>query len=336
MRALLHGRTTRAAIASGSLLVFLLVASPARAAMSNVSLVASNNQVSATGVTYTFVSQVGAADLGLSLTLPSTVTGLATGNVTVEKSTDGSTWSTLSPASKLLSSDGQRVAVNLASALTSGNYIRTTITNLTNPSSAGNITATIGGALTTISQAVLDVAATLNALLAETANIVLGIVAVATNGITNNVSVAPALTFSLGSASHSWSLDPAGTASSQSVTDDLTLATNAGSYVIEGFVSGNLIRVGTNGSQASDMIPYNAGSGVPHFGYEVTGPSGDGVNTGTFHSFGTSAANLVNGWSLSGLTNGEVTHVAYDVLIDYTKSPGTYAGSVTYLVVPTY
>jgi hypothetical protein len=44
----------------------------------------------------------------------------------------------------------------------------------------------------------------------------------------------------------------------------------------------------------------------------------------------------VSGLSLSGLTNSEVTTITYDVLIDYTKAPGSYTGTVTYRVVPTY
>jgi hypothetical protein len=312
-----------------------LGALPARAALSNVSLVASNNQVSSSS-TYTVTYQVGVADLGLLLVLPSGVTGLAAGNVTVTKSTDGTTFASVTPSSKLVSADGQRLGVNLPSALAAGNWVKVTITGLTNPSSTGDYTVQLGGDLLAITQAQLDgVLATLLALMAETANVVLTVVSVVTNAISTNLNVAPALTFSVGTGSHTWNLDPSGTTSSNSVSDSLTIATNAATYVIQAFVSGNLVRAGTDGSQTSDVISHTAGASGPHFGYTVTGPAGDAV-AGTYRTFDTSSTNLVSGWSLSGLTNSEATTVTYDLGVDYTKSPGLYLGSVTYRIVPTY
>lgn len=319
----------------------LLVVAPAHGALSNVSLVASNNQVSATGVTYTITFQVGALDKGLAVILPSGVTGLATGNVSVQTSTDGTTFSAATLAAvnpKLLSADGQRVGINLNSALALNNWAKITITGLTNPSSAGSVTVTVGGKLVDLTQVDLDaVLATLLGLLAETANIALSIVAVPSNGVTQDVTVAPAMTFAVGAASHSFSLDPAGTASSTSVTDTLTVSTNAATYVLQGLISGNLIRTGTPGTSASDFIPINTTSG-PHFAYKVAAPAGDtaGVDSTLVRTFSTTATNLVSAWSLSGLTNSEATTITYDVLIDYTKAPGKYVATVTYRVVPTY
>jgi len=319
----------------------LAAMAPAHGAVTNLSLVASNNQVSATSVTFTIVFQSGAADKAIAVVLPSGVTGAATANVSVQTSSDGTNYS--SPAldgttPKLLSTDGQRIGINLNAAITSGTWVKVVITGLTNPSSTGGVTVTVGGK-TLLNLTLVDLDGTLaalQALLAEYASVTYTVVAVATNGITNNVGVAPALSFAAGSASHAWSLDPAGTASSSAVTDTLTVATNAQNYQLQGLISGDLVREGTDGSSASDKIPYNAAAGSPHFGYEVTGPAGDTVDSTAYHTFGTSAANLVNGWSLSGLTNSEVTTVNYDVLVDYTKAAGNYVGSVTYRVVPSY
>lgn len=320
--------------------VVLLAALPASSALGSVSFVASNNQASATGVTYTITFQVGVLDKGFAVVLPTGVTGLSTTNVTIQTSSDGTSFSAPALAGvnpKLISADGQRVGVNLASAVALNTWVKVTITGLTNPASTGDYTITVGGKTTDLLQTDLDAAlATLLGLLAETANMVLSVVAVVTNGITNNVTVAPSLTFSVGAASHSWSLDPAGTATSTTVTDALTMATNAGTYQIQALISGNLVRAGTAGASASDYIPYNGAQSGPHFGYTVTGPAGDTVDSAAFRTFSTTATNLVGGWSLSGLTNSETTTVTYDVKIDYTKAPGTYVGTITYRIVPTY
>lgn len=335
------GRRRWAVVTALSVVVGLVtLSSEARAALSNVSLVASNNQVAATPVTYTATFQVGALDKGLVVILPSGVTGLSTANVSIQTSADGTTFSSPTLAAtnpKLLSADGKRVGLNLDSALVLNTWAKITITGLTNPSSTGDYTVKVGGKLTDLTQSDLDsTLATLLGLLAESADIVVKIVAVATNGVSNDVTVAPALAFTIGSASHSWNLDPAGTASSTAVSDSLSIATNAASYVLQASISGNLIRVGTAGTAASEHIAYSAGTSGPHFGYRVTGPSGDSVDSAVFRKFSTSSSSLAAGWSLSGLTNGEVTTVTYDVATDYTKAPGTYVAAVTYRVVPTY
>lgn len=306
--------------------------------MSNVSLVASNNQAGATGVTLTVTFQAGALDKGIAVVLPAGLTGLSGAGTSVTTSADGTTFTspTLS-GPKLLSADGDTVAVNLASAVSAGTWVKVVMTGISNPASVGDQTITIGGSLLDLTQLNIDgTLSSLLALLAETANTVLGVVAVATNGITNAVSVAPALTFSTSAASHSWNLDPAGTASSTAVSDTLTVATNALGYVLQASISGDAVRTGTAGVAASDVLPRTGDVTGPHFGYRVTGPSGDTVDSTVFRTFSATPASLVSGWSLSGLTNGESTTVTYDVATDFTRSPGQYVATVTYRVVPTY
>lgn len=309
----------------------------ADAALSNVSLVASNNQAGATGVTYTVQFRVGLANTALVVALPAGITGLDAGNVTVTTSADGTTFTAPTLAAlnpKLLSTDRQRVAVNLAAALGVNHWVKIVITGLTNPGSAGDQTITVGGSLLNVTLLGLD--GVLNTLLNELSDIVLGIVAVVTNGVTNSVTVAPALTFTVGAASHSWNLDPATSPSSTSVSDTLTVATNAASYVLQASVSGHLVRVGTTGASASDRIPYDGPSNGPRFGYRVVAPAGETVDESVFRTFSTSSSALASAWSLSGLTNSEVTTVTYDVATDYTKAPGTYSATVTYRIVPSY
>lgn len=334
-------RSLAAVVALTIATAFLVLAPPpAQAALSSVGLVASNNQVSATGVTLTASFQVGSAATAVLVTLPAGVTGLATGNTSITTSSDGTTFSapTLNATPKLLSTNGRTVAVNLLSALTSGNWVTLTITGLTNPGSAGGVTVTVADSLAIVANvAALDA----GPVIAETADITYTIVTQVTNGIANAVGVAPTLAFTVGGGTiaRSWSLDPTGTSSSTAQTETLNVVTNATSYSIQGAVSGHLVRAGTDGSNAKDRIEYDAASGSPHFSYRVTPPAGDSLPSGTSSTvrpWSTSATNLVSGWNLSGLTNGEATTITYDVLIDYTKSPGSYTGSVTYRVVPTY
>jgi hypothetical protein len=329
------------AVVTGLLGVSLRLPPAASAALSNVSLVASNNQVSATGVAYTLTFQVGLAHSSLVVVAPPELAGLATGNVSVSTSADGATFSPATLAGldpKLLSADGDRVAVNLASALAPGTWVKVVMTGITNPGSAGSGDFTVGGALAALTQSDLD--GTLSALLTllvETADATMTWVAEAANGVIQNVGVAPALTFGIGAASHSFSLDPFAGATS-TATESLTIATNAGTYSIQAKVSGDLVRAGTDGSAASDVLPVNGAESGPHFAYKVAAPSGDtsGVDGSAYRTFSTSFTNLVGGWSLSGLTNGETTTITYDVKVDYTKAPGTYVGTVTYRIVPTY
>lgn len=336
-------RRTAAALVAFALSALVLVAGPqpANAALSNVGLVASNNQVSATGVTLTISFQVGTAATAIVATLPAGITGLSTANTSITTSSDGSTFTapTLAAVPKLLSTNGRSVALNLASALSSGNWVTLTITGLTNPGSAGDVTVTVGDLLLPLANiAALDAAI---GALTETANIVYTVVTQAANGIANAVGVAPTLAFTVGGGitSRSWSLDPTGTASSTSQTETLTVVTNATSYTIQAAVTGHLIRAGTDGSNAKDRIEYDGASNAPHFSYRVSPPAGDTLPSGTSSTvrpWSTTPTALVSGWSLSGLTNSESTTITYDVLIDYTKAPGSYTGNVTYRVVPTY
>jgi hypothetical protein len=318
----------------------VLSPSPASGSISNLSLVASNNQISATNVTLTISFQVGVAASSLVVTLPTGITGLSTTNTSITKSTDGTSFSAPSLAvsnPKLLSADGKSVAINLLAALASGNWVTVTITGLTNPGTVGGITVTAASKILNIAQVALDALTGLD----ETLGITYTVVALATNGISSAIGVAPTLGFNAGSSSHSWSLDPSGTASSTSQTETLTVVTNATNYVIQASVAGNLVRAGTDGSSAADRIEYDGASNAPHFSYRVGLPAGDSFpggqgNSSTVRAWSTSATSLVSGLSLSGLTNSEVTTITYDVLIDYTKAPGSYTGTVTYRVVPTY
>jgi hypothetical protein len=319
----------------------VLAPAPAGAALSNVGLVASNNQVSATGVTLTISFQVGGLAGSVVATMPSGVTGLSTANTSITTSSNGTNFTapTLHGTPKLLSTNGQSVGINLLSQLTSGTWVTMTITGLTNPGSAGDVTVTVGDTVLPL----LNVAALDGAIgaLSETANVIYSVVTQAANGISNAVGVAPTLAFTVGGSttSRSWSLDPTGTASSTAQTETLNVVTNATSYTIQAAVSGHLVRAGTDGSNAKDRIEYDGASNAPHFSYRVAPPAGDSLPSGTSSTvrpWSTTPTALVSGLSLSGLTNGEAVTITYDVLIDYTKAPGNYTGNVTYRVVPTY
>ncbi|MHB8339949.1 MAG: hypothetical protein ACYDB7_02100 [Mycobacteriales bacterium] len=310
----------------------LMGASPAAAAIGSPGLVISDNQVSASPVTYTATFQVGSAALSAIVALPSTVTGLATSGVTVATSTDGVNFTTVAPLSLLTSTTNSldTVGVNLSSALVAGDWIQVTMTGLTNPATVGSYTVGLADELTALTQTTLNtvslsgstLTSTTTGLLADVGSIVAGIVAQATNGVTTNLAVAPVLSLAWGAASHALSVTPTSTGAAPAATNDtVTVDTNALTYSIEGEISGGgLVLQGGSASVPADLIS---------LGYSVVGGG-----AGTFSPASTGFATLAGG--LAGLTNGTTTTVDYALSVNLTHPAGTYTGTVTYLVTPNF
>lgn len=310
----------------------LIGAGPAAAAIGSPGLVISDNQVSASPVTYTATFQVGSAALSAIVALPSTVTGLTTAGVTVATSTDGVNFTAVSPASLLTSTTNSldKVGVNLSSALVVGDWIQVTMSGLTNPSAVGSYTVGLADELTTLTQTDLDgislsgstLVSSVTGLLADVGSIVAGIVAAATNGVTTDLAVAPVLSLSWGAASHALSVTPTASGASPAATaDSVTVDTNALTYSLAGEVSnGGLVLQGGSTGVAADVLP---------LGYSVVG-GGAGTFSPASTGFGTLAGNL------AGLTNGTTTTVDYTLSVNLTHPAGTYTGTVTYLVTPNF
>lgn len=324
---------TRACLALAAVVAGVSIASagPAFAAVGNPALVISDNQVGASPVTYTSTFQVGSAALSAVIALPSTVTSLSANAVTVATSTDGTTFTAVTPASLLTSTTNSldKVGVNLPSALLVGEWIQVTITGLTNPASTGSYTVGLADELTTLTQSSLDsislvsgaLTSSVTGLLADVGSILATIVAQATNGTTTNLSVNPVLSLTWGAASHTLSVTPAAGGVSPAATSDvITVGTNALTYTVDAEISGTgLTLQGGSAAVAADVIG---------LGYTIGGTPGTFAPTST--GFTPVASNL------AGLTNSAVTTVNYNLSVDLTHPAGTYVGTVTYLVVPNF
>lgn len=316
--------------------------SPANAALSNTSMVMSNNQVGSTA-TYTAVFSTGTALVGdLLVALPSGVTGLSTSNTSVF--TSSSCTGTFSPASlsgpAVLNGDNIGLPINISSL---GTCVKVVMTGLTNPSTPGtanaceadalavtlglNLTATNLGNLVCGSGGLTG--GLLPGLLADVTSINLSYVTQAVNGISTALNVAPALTTSLDNTYQSFGITPAPTGvEASNATQALSVATNAQNYTVEGLVSGGSSALTWVGP-TSHSIPfgYTAGTGS---GNSPASCSGSGTPFGSNGTY-TSVQN-----ALSGLTNGQTTNLNYCWNVDYTDPAGLYQATVTYLVVPTF
>lgn len=325
----MRGTRLKATMVAGAATALLIgFGLPAQAALGSVGEVLSNNQVSATSVTYTSTLQVGVAAASVVVALPTTVTGLSAANVTVSTSTDGTTFTTVAiPAGSLLTSavNGiNKLGVNLPTALLAGNWVRVAITGLANPTSTGSINIGLADSLTALTQTTLDaitgpLTGLVSAALADVGTVVANIVAQATNGTTTNLAVAPVLSMSWGAASHSLSLTPgAGGTAIPATSDSITVSTNAQTYSIQAKLSNaGLLWQGGSAALPADLIPltYSVNSAAPA-------------------AFGTSFAAVAP--TLAGLTNSAVTTVNYGGSVDLTHPSGTYVGTVSYLVVPSF
>jgi hypothetical protein len=336
-----HGRPHRRrrlatlCAAAGVGLVALLAAAPAEAAITGVGLVLSDNQESASPVTYTLTFEVGVAAASFVVALPSDVTGLSTSNVVVETSTNGSTFSlvSLSSGSVLAYADSAQnlnlLGVNLPSPLVAGDWIEVSLSSLTNPSKAETETIYLADELTPLTSTTLSsitlgsggtLVSSVTNLIAETASVAMTIVAQATNGVSTDLSVAPVLDVSLGSATHVLDLTPSPQgATAPAASDTITVATNANSYAIEAEISGSSSALTLEGGTTTIPLEWEVNGGAP----TPFSPASSG--------YGTIAAGL------AGLTNGTTTTVTYVVpSVDLTKPAGTYQATITYLVVPQF
>lgn len=321
------------------------IASPAQAALSNTSLVMSNNQVSSSSAYTTIFSTGSAAVTDLVVMLPSTVSGLNASNVTVLTSSSCTgTFSTATlSASAVLSGETIGLPISIP---TLGTCVKIIVTGLTNPSSTGTlyscvadgIDTTLSTDLTAANLAGLSCSSSgitsttltstlLGALVTDAASIGLTYVAQATNGVTTALNVAPALNVSLNSSYQTFDITPTATGvEASNASQAIAVATNAQTYTIQGLVSGT-----------GSTLAWEGGSGhsIP-FGYtEATGGSAPSC-TGSGTPFGVSGTYAAVQSNVAGLTNGQTTNVNYCWNVDFTQPAGQYEATVTYLVVPSF
>jgi len=322
----------------------LVADTPAHAAIVNPSLVMSNNQ-SASSSTYTVTFTP-----GLTLTqmltgfngvigIPGGASGLAGASVSVYSNT-GSGWgSALASVTSTVNTAADVLGIAVPSAdftgITSVPQLRVVVSNLTNPTvtvstTAGACVADATSALSGIlastftsgtSGAGASFSSTLASLLADTSCLTTTVVPIGTNGVTQQLTVAPVLNVTLPSTTDTFSVTP--TASGVAVsfpTDTVTVATNAINYTIEGLIA-----------NSSSALKYDDGGTYSLPITATTSTCGSAVSLGSSGTYAALAS------SLSGLTNGTATSVTYcGSNVSLTSPPGSYSGTITYLVVPSF
>lgn len=314
--------------------------SPASASLTNTSMVMSNNQVGASS-TYTEIFSTGTALVtDLLVGVPSTVSGFSSSNVSVYTAASCTgTFAQQTISGAVQSTTGNTVALPL-SLPTLGTCVKVVITGLTNPGTAGSAYACAGDALTAIvvSLSVANLNAlscgvsgltggTLGALIADTTGIALSYVAQATNGISTSLNVAPALTTAIDNTYQAFSITPsANGVEASNAVQNLTVATNAQNYTVEGLVGG----------AGSDLTWANGTGHTIPLGYTESTGGTAGTCSGSGTAFGANGTYSALQSGVAGLTNNKVTNINYCWNVDFTDPAGLYNATVTYLVVPTF
>lgn len=324
--------------------VGLAAGTPAHASIANPSLVMSNNQSGSTS-TYTFtftpgltVAQMLSGFNGV-LGIPGGATGLGSATISVFENT-GSGWgSALAGVTSTVNSAADVVGVVVPAAdftgLTSVPQLKVTVSNLTNPTVSASTSAggCVGDALSTIANLATSTFTTgtsggtasfggslAGSVLNDVACLTSTVVPLGTNGVTQQVNVAPVLSVSLPSTADSFSVVPTASGVALSFpTDNLTVATNALTYTVEDLISGSTSALHYDGS-GSYSLPIQA----------TTGSCSAASDLGTGGTYKSVA-------SLSGLTNGTLTGITYcGNNVSLTTPSGSYSGTITYLVVPSF
>ncbi|HUZ43644.1 MAG TPA: hypothetical protein VMU63_04515 [Acidimicrobiales bacterium] len=326
---------------AGAAVLGLVAGTPAHAAIANPNLVMSDNQSGSTS-TYTFTFTPGLnvtqmlAGFNGAIGMPGGISGLSAANVSVYENT-GSGWgSALAGVTNTLNTAGSVIGIAVPSTdftgLVSVPQLKVVVTNLTNPTvtvstTAGTCVADAISALTgllasTFTSGTSGAGASFAGLtLADTACLTSTVVPLGTNGVTQSLNVAPVLNVTLPSTSDAFSVIP--TASGVAVsfpTDQVTVATNAINYTIEGLIA-----------NSSSALQYDDGGS---YSLPITATT---TNCGASAALGSGGTYSALASSLSGLTNGTTTSVTYcgsDVSLSVPA--GTYSGTITYLVVPSF
>jgi hypothetical protein len=325
------GRTRRIALAlaAATMAAGLVVGTgaPAQAALGSVAASMTNNQVDATAdYTFTFTTDLLARTVAVTLPSGVDVSGATT---TVSKAaTCAGTFTTVTGTTL---SDGQSVGIAVAAldALAAGTCVKIVVSDVVNPSSAGSLNACLGDSLTALSDLTAlacSVGGALTGLVGGTATAVLTYVTQATNGVTNDLSVAPVLTMGVDNATNSFTVTPtaSGVTASNALTN-VTVATNALTYDLQAAVAGT----------SSALKQVDGTETIPLAVKQATGGTAAACD-GSAASLGASGTYNAVASAVPGLTNSKVTNVRYCWTVDLTKPAGTYTATITYLAVPTF
>jgi hypothetical protein len=301
-----------------------LSASPASAGTpTNMSWTVSNNQVSATGVTYSYSFTPATTGIIKSITFVVSGAGLA-GTPTISRN--------FGIGAGTVALAGQTITYTVTSAVSvsAGVPIYLSFGGMTNSPTAGSYTTVITTrtAVPTTIDTGTSPAVTLSA-----------------NNTAVTVAIAQSLTFTVNTTAFELDMDPSLPAlADQSATVGLTVQTNANSgYTLavadsatglQSSGTGNpVIPKASTGKATSLVWP-----GAPNWGYTVTGTGAtiDAAFSGSKYAGYTSAGETIaTRANATGGTADTIT-LANRVAINYATNAGIYADTLTYTVTPNY
>jgi hypothetical protein len=303
---------------------FLLGATPANAAaLTNLSWTVSNNQVSATNVTYSYSFKTATAGTIKFITFAVSGAGLA-GTPTITRNF-GIGAGTVARAGQTIT-----YTVTSAVAVSAGIPIYIEFGALTNSPTTGSYTTTI--TTQTSVPATIDTA-------------VSPAVTLAANNTAVTVTVAKSLTFTVDTTAFELDLDPSLPALADQTTNvGITVQTNANSgYTLT--VADNaagLQSAATGNPVIADVSTGKATSvtwpGAPKWGYTVTGTgvTVDAAFSGSKYAGYVGAGEQIASRATSTGGGTDTITIANRVAIDYTVASVVYTDTVTYTATPNY
>jgi len=304
--------------------VVSIAATPAGAAtLSNVNWSVSNNQIGATGVSYSYSFTTATTGTIKTITFAVSGSGLA-GTPAIAKN--------FGIGAGSVSRSGQTITYTVTSAVSvsAGIPIYLELSGLTNSGTLGSYTTTI----TTQT----SVPATIDSATSPA-------ITLATNNTAVTVTVAKSLTFTINNTAFELDLDPSLAAlADQTSTVGLTVQTNAHSgYTLtvadnaaglQSAASGNpTIADVSSGKATSATWP-----GAPAFGYTVTGTGAtiDSAFSGTKYAGYVGAGEQIASRSSSTGGTPDTITISNRVAIDYSVPAVAYTDTITYTVTPNY
>ena len=328
LRAVYRGKLRAGVVAlalvfAGALASVYQAAPAGAAALTNVSWSVSNNQVSATNVTYGFSFTAATTNTIKTITMVVSGAGLAGAPAIARNFGVGA--GTVAIAGQTIT-----YTVTAAVAVSAGIPIYLEFSGLTNSGTAGSYTTVI--TTKTAAAATIDTATS-------------PAVTLAASNTAVTVTIAKSLTFTINNTAFELDLDPSLPAlADQTSNVGLTVQTNAHSgYTLtvadnatglQSAASGNPTIAKVSTGKATSLV----WPGAPNYGYTVTGTGAtiDGAFTGTkYAGYVGAGEQIASRANATGGTADTVT-IANRVAIDYSAPAVVYTDTITYTVTPNY
>ena len=310
----------------GVIAAALAIGAPAAqaAALTNVNWSVSNNQVSATNVTYSYSFKTATTGIIGKITFTVSGAGLA-GTPAINKN--------YGIGAGTVARSGQTITYTVTSpvSVSSGIPIYIEFTGLSNSSTAGSYTTSI--TTQTSVSVTIDGPTTSNS------------VTLAANNTAITVTVDKSLTFTIDTTAFTLALDPSLPAlADQSQNVVLTVLTNANSgYTLTVADLATGLQSSSTGNPVIAKVSTGKATSVTwpggdKFGYTVTGTGAtiDAAFSGSKYAGYVSAGEQIASRSNATGATADTITIANRVSIDYAAQSGDYTDTVTYTVTPNY